>query len=78
MDKVCGPIFMGISPYPITTHREPSKDFTIRAMGFIETSLRVNFRDVVFGMTFNDDHKSTNTRDRIVSIHFIKMYMVLL
>lgn len=69
---------MGRSTSPITARQEPSKAFMIREMGFTEAPPKVNFIKVVFGMTFNDDPVSTNTRDSIVSIHFTEMCRALL
>lgn len=52
---------------------EPSIAFTIKALGFNETPSRVNFINVLFGMKFKEGHVSTNTRDMIMSKHFIEI-----
>lgn len=63
-----------------SNHRSPGaiNFFTTRAIGFSDTPSRVNFIKVVFGMSFNEDHVSTNTLDKIVSKHFIEMCRALL
>lgn len=80
MEKVYGSILIGKSTSPITTLQDPSKSFTIKALGFIATPSNVSFIKVVFGITFNEDHVSTNTLDNIVSKNFIEsieLYYVL-
>lgn len=57
---------------------EPSKSFTVIALGFNETLSRVNFISVHFGMTFTENHVSTKTRDKVVSKHFIEICRALL
>lgn len=72
MEKVWVPIRIDRSTSLIMAYLELSIAFTIKALGFNETPFRVNFINVHFGMTFKEDLVSTNTRDRIVSKHFIE------
>lgn len=68
--KMVGPILIGRSTSPITYLLDPSKDFTIRVLGFMSIPSKGSFTKVVFGITFKDEHVSTKTLDNRVSTHF--------
>ena len=76
--KIVGPILVGKSTSPITARLEPSNAFTIRVLGFILIPSTGSFIKVVFGMTFSEEHVSTNTLDSIVSMHFKEICRALL